>query len=82
MNQTPEISSLFGAPQIKCPHTCLDENLLGEFPSQLRRAMVLEMVGFLINDSASGSLFPTPAHLKMAMEIIGHGFALPLEEER
>jgi hypothetical protein len=44
--------------------------------------MVSEMVGFLINDSASGSLFPTPAHLKMAMEIIGHGFALPLEEER
>ncbi|KAI8096897.1 uncharacterized protein BX664DRAFT_275281 [Halteromyces radiatus] len=59
-------------------------DILESLPLPIRRILISEITSFLIPSntkySADPSIFSSPAHVKWYMEVIGQGFALPLED--
>jgi hypothetical protein len=47
----------------------------------VRKVLVSQVVGFLLDPSTPQSILSSRAHLKWVMETCGQGFALPIEEE-
>jgi hypothetical protein len=60
------------------PDLFVDTNVLGGFPLVVKKAIVSSTVGFLI-DASTKSILLTKNHVLWSMEIIGQGFALPME---
>ncbi|KAF9279402.1 hypothetical protein BGZ68_007949 [Mortierella alpina] len=54
-------------------------NVLARFPLQVRKTLITEVTSTLLVTSDLSLLF-SMAHMKWAMEVLGQGFALPLEE--
>ncbi|KAF9932457.1 hypothetical protein FBU30_008160 [Linnemannia zychae] len=54
-------------------------NILARFPLQVKKTMITEVTSTLLVTSDL-TLLSSMAHMKWAMEVLGQGFALPLEE--
>ncbi|KAG0082686.1 hypothetical protein BGZ93_002318, partial [Podila epicladia] len=54
-------------------------NVLARFPLSVRKTLITEVTSTLLSTSDL-SLLSSLAHMKWAMEVLGQGFALPLEE--
>lgn len=59
-----------------------DENVLLEFSQSVKRNVAAEVASYMLLDSTPPSVLLTSFHLRWAMEAIGQGFSLPLEDER
>lgn len=57
----------------------LVSNVLARFPLSVRKTLITEVTSTLLSTSDL-SLLSSLAHMKWAMEVLGQGFALPLEE--
>ncbi|XP_049849368.1 uncharacterized protein LOC126318596 [Schistocerca gregaria] len=53
-------------------------NVLRKFPHQVKKILVAEVVSQLFDQEIVDSL-TTPAHVRWVLEVVGHGFALPME---
>lgn len=58
-----------------------ESNVLKDFSLNVRKVLVSQVVGFLLDPSTPQSILSSRAHLKWVMETCGQGFALPIEEE-
>lgn len=54
-------------------------NVLARFPLQVRKTLITEVASTLLV-SSDLTLLSSMAHMRWAMEVLGQGFALPLEE--
>lgn len=54
-------------------------NVLARFPLHVKKTMITEVTSTLLVTSDL-TLLSSMAHMKWAMEVLGQGFALPLEE--
>lgn len=54
-------------------------NVLARFPLNVKKTMITEVTSTLLVTSDL-TLLSSMAHMKWAMEVLGQGFALPLEE--
>lgn len=54
-------------------------NVLARFPLNVKKTMITEVTSTLLVTSDL-TLLTSMAHMKWAMEVLGQGFALPLEE--
>lgn len=64
---------------IHVSHIGLVSNVLARFPLSVRKTLITEVTSTLLSTSDL-SLLSSLAHMKWAMEVLGQGFALPLEE--
>ena len=64
------------------PLCTADENVLLEFSQSVKRNVAAEVASYMLLDSTPPSVLQTSFHLRWAMEAIGQGFSLPLEDER
>eukprot|EP01114_Cavostelium_apophysatum_P012293 TRINITY_DN2733_c0_g1_i3.p1 TRINITY_DN2733_c0_g1~~TRINITY_DN2733_c0_g1_i3.p1 ORF type:complete len:1100 (-),score=286.84 TRINITY_DN2733_c0_g1_i3:2012-5311(-) len=58
-----------------------DSNILGSFPLQVKKAVIMQIVGYFALDPTSKATLTTDAHVEWVMECVGQGFALPIEED-
>ncbi|RKO93932.1 hypothetical protein BDK51DRAFT_11033, partial [Blyttiomyces helicus] len=61
-----------------------ESNILSQFPLLVRKKMIHEVTQCLLPNSTQVPdppiLLTSPAHVRWAMEVVGQGFALPIEE--
>lgn len=58
-----------------------ESNILRDFSLHVRKVLVKEVVTFLLEGNNAQKTLLSPAHVTWAMETVGQGFALPIEEE-
>lgn len=61
--------------------TTKESNILRDFSLHVRKVLVKEVVTFLLEGNNAQKTLLSPAHVTWAMETVGQGFALPIEEE-
>ncbi|KAI8996097.1 hypothetical protein BC832DRAFT_567895 [Gaertneriomyces semiglobifer] len=61
-----------------------ESNILGFFPLPIKKTLIKEVTQCLLPGNAyvsdPASMLSSPAHVKWAMEVVGQGFALPIED--
>ncbi|KAF9981113.1 hypothetical protein BGZ65_004311 [Modicella reniformis] len=55
-------------------------NVLARFPLSVKKTLITEVTSTLLLTASDLSLLSTMAHMQWAMEVLGQGFGLPLEE--
>lgn len=56
-----------------------DSDILEIFPLSVKKVLIQEVTSFLLN-SDDHSTLTSQAHVKWVMEVVGAGFALPIDE--
>ena len=61
-----------------------ESNILGRFPLSVRKSFIADVTAVLLAPGAQDdrALLSSPAHVRWCMEVIGHGFALPIDDHR
>lgn len=62
-----------------CLQSTIVSNILARFPLHVKKIMITEVTSTLLVTSDL-TLLSSMAHMNWAMEVLGQGFALPLEE--
>jgi hypothetical protein len=60
---------------------CIDSDICGKFSLPVKKIIVGEVVTHLLEKQNGVPLLTSAAHVKWAMEAVGQGFTLPIEEE-